>query len=94
MHKEFDNLSKTALYVKGAREMTLKLRQHLLLDEPGKPKTTAEDKVINKAIIDLILSSLENTERFLIGEVEIHLKDHKYDKKRKLISCTAYFTNK
>lgn len=85
-----------AWYIKGAREMLLRLREHCLCEEPhpGTGKATAEDKVINKAILDLILSSKENVDRFLMEEYEIRLTDHETDKKGKLVKCRAYFARK
>lgn len=86
-----------AWYVKGAREMLLRLREHFLCEEPhpgDARKVTAEDKVINKAVLDLIMSSKENVDRFLMEEYEIHVTDHERDKKGKLIKCRAYFAKK
>ncbi|MCM1022281.1 MAG: hypothetical protein NC403_08765 [Muribaculaceae bacterium] len=85
------------IYIDGARAMLLMLREHLLLEEPHSGvarKVTADDKVINKAIIDLILSSKDKTDLFLMGEYEIRLTDHEKDKKGKLIKCRAYFAKK
>lgn len=86
-----------AWYIRGAREMLLRLREHLLCEEPHpgvqfKPK--AEDKIYNKAILDLIVSSKDNVDRFLLGEYEIHFTDHERDKKGKLVKCRAYFARK
>lgn len=81
-----------SIYINGAINMLLKLRQHFLLNESYPNQTVSkEDKVINKAIFDLILSSKSNMEYFLTEKYEIRLKDHKYDKRGKLISCTAYY---
>lgn len=91
------NLQIWAWYIKGAREMLLRLREHLLCEEPhpgDARKVTAEDKVINKATLDLILSSKENVDRFLMEEYEIHITDHEKDKKGKLVKCRAYFARK
>ena len=84
------------IYIDGARNMLLQLRNHLLLDEPKQGiKRTSEERIINKAIIDLILFSKDNTDRFLTeGYDEIRLTDHKRDKKGKLVSCRAYFARK
>lgn len=54
----------------------------------------AEDKVITKAILDLIMSSKENVDRFLMEQYEIRLTDHERDKKGKLVKCRAYFARK
>lgn len=91
------NLQIWAWYIRGAREMLLRLREHFLCEEPHPHearKVTAEDKVINKAILDLILSSKESVDRFLMEEYEIRLTDHQRDKKGKLIKCRAYFARK
>ena len=83
-----------AWYIRGAREMVLRLREHGLCNEPHDFKTTKEDAVVNKATLDLILSSKENVDRFLMEEYEIRFTDHKYDKKGKLMKCRAYFARK
>lgn len=83
-----------AWYIRGARKMLLRLREHGLCNEPYDLKTTKEDAVLNKAILDLILSSKENVDRFLMEEYEIRLTDHEKDKKGKLIKCRAYFAKK
>lgn len=85
------------LYLQGARDMVLKLREHLLLEEPhpgDARKVTMDDKVINKATVDLILSSKTNCDRFLMEEFEIHLTDHEKDRKGKLVKCRAFFAKK
>lgn len=51
-------------------------------------------KVYNQAIIDLIMSSPLNMDRFLNQEYEIRYTDHKRDKKGKLIGCKAIFAKK
>lgn len=85
------------IYIDGARNMLLKLRDHQLLEEPhtgSARKVTNDDKVINKAIIDLILSSKDNIDRFLTEQYEIRLTDHEKDKKGKLIKCRAFFAER
>lgn len=100
MEKEPINLSKLrdwAVYIAGARMMLLKLRQHLLCDEPHlnlQYKQKAEDKVYNKAILDLILSSKDNVYRFLMEGYEIRFTDLERNKKGKLVKCRAYFAKK
>lgn len=83
-----------AWYIKGAREMLLRLREHGLCDEPHDYRVSKEDKITNKAILDLLLSSKENVDRFLMEKYEIRLTDHERDKKGKLIKCRAYFARK
>ena len=90
-------LTDWAWYIKGARDMLLKLRDHMLCDEPHpnlsfKPK--AEDKIYNKAILDLIMSSKDNVSHFLLEEYEICYTDHERDKKGKLVKCRAYYARR
>ncbi len=81
-------------YMKGARDMLLRLRDHQLCDEP-KPKGWIKDKdsrIYNKAILDLILNNQDATDRFLSQDYdEIRFTDHERDKKGKLTKCRAYF---
>lgn len=96
-NKRLRKLQIWAWYIKGAREMLLRLREHSLCEEPhpgNVNKVTKEDKIINKAILDLIMSSKENVDRFLMGEYEIRLTDHERDKKGRLVKCRAYFAQK
>lgn len=81
-------------YIKGAREMLLRLRQHGLCNEPHDFKTTKEDAIAHKATLDLIMSSKENVDRFLMEQYEIRLTDHEKDKKGKLVKCRAYFAKR
>ena len=84
-------------YMKGAREMLLRLREYFLTDEPHtrrEGKVTAEDRVMNRALLDLILSSKQNVERFLLEEYEMRFTDHERDKKGRLVKCRAYFAKK
>lgn len=82
---------------RGAREMILRLREHGLFDEPP-PKGLGrgkDEKIYNKAIIDLLLESKTNAERFIDRTYdEIRFKDHKRGKKGNLISVTAYFAKR
>lgn len=85
-----------ACYTEGARAMLLRLREHFLCEEPhsGVGKVTADNKVVNKAVLDLIMSSKESVDRFLMGEYQIRLTDHERDNKGKLVKCRAYFARK
>lgn len=86
-----------ACYTEGARMMLLRLREYFLCEEPhpgDARKVTAEDKVINKAILDLIMTDKRNVDRFLMQEHEIRITDHEKDKKGKLVKCRAYFARK
>lgn len=95
--KHLRKLQIWAWYINGARMMLLRLREHQLCEEPhigDTRKVTQEDKVINKAVLDLILSSKKNVDHFLSEQYEIRLTDHEKDKKGKLIKCRAYFARK
>lgn len=94
--KHFRSLTAWSYYISGARDMALRMREHFLTQEShhSTGKITKDDLVINKAIIDLILSSKKNTDRFLMEQYEIRLTDHVKDKKGKLVKCRAYFAKK
>ena len=86
-----------ACYCQGARTMLLRLRECFLCDEPHpnvQYRRSKEDKIYNKALLDLILSSKGNVSRFLSGDYEIRYTDHERDKKGKLIKCRAFFARK
>ena len=86
-----------ACYTEGARMMLLKLREHFLCDEPYPSldiRKRSEDKIHNKAILDLILSDKDNVARFLMEEYDIRFTDHRRDSKGKLVKCRAYFAEK
>lgn len=84
-------------YVKGARDMLRLLRDNLLCDE-SKPKGYGKDKdhqVYQKAILDLIMDSKDNVDRFLSQDYdEIRFTDHERDKKGKLMKCRAFFAKR
>lgn len=94
--KELLRLKVWSWYIRGARDMILRLREHLLLDEshPECLKVTKDDKIINKAVIDMLLQDKRNIDFFLSGAYEIRLKDHEKDKKGKLVKCTAFFARR
>lgn len=75
------NLFVTGIYIDGARAA---IRQML---EIGAIKA---DKYL-QAEMQLILSSKQNTERWLIDNDPIYFINHKRDKKNKLISVEATF---
>ena len=93
----FTYLHSWALYIEGARMMLYRLRDHCLCDEP-KPKGYGKDKdhlIYQKAVLDLIMESKVNVDRFLSKDYdEIRLTDHERDKKGKLVKCRAYFAKK
>lgn len=84
-------------YIDGARTMLLRLRENFLCEEPHNVefKIRKEDKIYNKAILDLIMDSKDNVDRFLSQNYdEIRFTDHVRDKKGKLIKCRAYFAKR
>lgn len=87
------NINWYGAYLHGMRMMCLKLRDRCLCDEP-KTNSSKEDKIYKKAILDLIMSSTINLERFVNEEYEIRFTEHERDKKGKLKSCRAYFAKK
>lgn len=87
-------LNDWAWYIKGARDMLVMLRKHCLCDEPHYESTRAQDKIYNKAILDLIVKSKANIDYFLMEKYGISFTDHERDKKGKLVKCRAYFSRK
>ena len=79
------NLRDWSLRIAGARELMRLLPKYM------HPKTDKDHNVYNKAIIELIMSSPINMDRFLTQECPIRYTEHKRDKKGKLISCKAVF---
>ena len=75
------NLFVTGIYLDGARAA---IRQMLEM------KAIKVDKYL-QAEMQLILSSKQNTERWLIDSDTIYFINHKRDKKNKLISVEATF---
>lgn len=96
-HVHFLKLMPWSWYIRGARDMLLRLREHHLCEEPHpnlqfKPK--AEDKIYNKAFLDLIMESKDNVDRFLLEDYILRYTDFGRDKKGRLIKCRAYFAKK
>lgn len=88
-------LNDWAWYIKGARDMLVKLRDCFLCEEPHPESTAkAERKIYNKAILDLIVKSKANIDYFLMEKYGISFTDHERDKKGKLVKCRAYFSRK
>lgn len=54
------------------------------------PDKQGRGKVYTNAIMDLVLSSLDNTHKYLSG-YNIGYRNHQHDKKGKLVKCEAYF---
>lgn len=95
--KQLRKLPIWSWYMKGARDMLRRLRDTALCDEP-RPKGWIKgknDRVVNKAILDLILQDQTATDRFLSQDYDdIRLKDHERDKKGKLVKCKAFFAKR
>lgn len=87
-------------YIKGAREILLRLREYRLTAEEhhasdgSKVRLTHEYLVHVKAILDLLLSSKENIDHFLSEEYDIRFTDHQYGKRGRFEKCRAYFAKK
>ncbi len=82
-------------YIDGARTMLRLLRDNLLCEEPHNTKVTKDERIYNKAILDLIMDSKDNVDKFLSQNYdEIRYTDHERDKKGKLIKCRAYFAKR
>lgn len=92
LFNNMENLHEWSNKMQGAREMletiivsVKKSNGRFLLDDAGK-----DSKVYHDAIIRLVLSSLDNTQNFLLGK-NIGYTNHKRDNKGRLIHCDAYF---
>ena len=86
MSKEFQYLHPWSERLHGAIQLLQMLKDNNvnLLPSIGK-----DSKIYSNALYSA-LSDLKGMQDFLEGK-EIHFKDHKMDKKGKLISCVAYF---
>lgn len=89
-----ENLYEWSWKMQGAREMLETIiasvnesKGRFCLDSAGK-----DSKVYHEAIVRLILSSFDNTQKFIMRR-KIGYMNHQHDKKGKLISCEAYFLN-
>ncbi len=86
-------------YMKGARDMLLRLREHQLCGDV-KPeayygRTVTEARVYIKAVLDLILYDQTSTDRFLSQDYdEVRFTDYERDKKGKLTKCRAFFARR
>lgn len=92
--KQLRRLPIWSWYIKGAMHMLLRLREMFLLEEPhpgDAKKVTADDKVRNRAIIDLVLKSKTSVDYFLVEAYPIKLTDHERDKKGRLVKCRACY---
>lgn len=99
------NINWYGAYLSGARAMARAMEEWDLLDFPKRkaghggytPVTIQRaNPIVNKAILDLFLSSSRNLEYCLEGlpnNIEIHY-DTERDKKGKLVKCRAFFAKK
>ena len=76
-----------SLYIDGARDMLLRLKEEgvKLFDSTSVKK--AERNVYNQAMWDYLLSGKCNIDKFLSSAGEGRFYDHKRDEKGKLMSC-------
>lgn len=82
-------LAMYASYYQGARDMGQHLLERIITD--SKPK--GDDWIYIAAEWRLLLSSKRNCQLYLDG-TEIRYRNHKQDKKGKLISVEAYFVQR
>lgn len=80
-----NNIIRYSAYYQGARMAAMKLIEGYFMD-----RAKGDEKVYLKAELELIIGSLENTERFLSGS-PIRYRNHERDKRGKLVKCEAYF---
>lgn len=87
-----ENLYEWSLKMQGAREMLEAIvasvnesKGRFCLDSTGK-----DSKVYHEAIVRLILSNLDNTQKFMMKK-PIGYRNFERDKKDRLIKCEAYF---
>lgn len=78
-------LREYSAYLQGARKAVMLIQNQFPELSKGK------EAVYNKAILSLITNSLRNTDLWLSDEYEIRFRNHKRNKKDKLLSCEAYF---
>lgn len=83
------NLVVESYQLAGARLMLQRILESYKLMPIWKGKK--DDEVYVKAELDMIMSSVDNTRHFLCGDLHIHYRGHKIDKKGKLIKVEAYY---
>lgn len=88
------NLYEWSLKMQGAREMLVTIIDiaknrggRFVLERPDK---YGYGKIYHEAIVRLILTSLDNTAKFMTG-IPIGFKNFEKNKKGKLVRCEAYF---
>lgn len=82
---DLHRLQEYSAYLQGARKAVMLMQKQFPELSKGK------DAVYNKAALSLITDSLRNTDLWLSEEYEIRFRNHKRNKKDKLLSCEAYF---
>lgn len=75
--------------LQGARKMLLRLRDFYSIK--WLRRCDRDDAVYEKAELDMIAGSHDNTRHFLCGDCRIHYRNHQRDKKGRLTSVEAYF---
>lgn len=81
------NLAYYSAYYRGARDVVDKLIPYVMRSFRG------DEKAYIKAELDLITSSLRNTQLWFDG-TQIRYRNWERDKKGKLIKCEAYFVER
>jgi len=84
-----ENLVIESYQLSGARQMLLRLRESYIIK--WKRKCDRDDAIYEKAELDMILSSMDNVRHYLCGDYRIHYRNHRRDKKGKLIYVEAYY---
>lgn len=79
-----NNIMYYSAYYQGARMALLRINEDCF----GNGK---DSKVYKDAVMKLITSELRYTAMYMDGSTDIFYRNHKRDKKGKLISCEAYF---
>lgn len=79
------NIQHWSVYMQGARKAFLYIMEH---------EGDYDNKVYRDAVFRLITSDLRYMGMFLTESHDICYRNHKRDKKGKLISCEAYFAEK
>lgn len=78
------NLQQWSAYIQGAQEILLRWKDEF------EPYLKPAERVYFRAEINLALSDMRATERYLLRD-KIGYRNHVKDKSGKLISCEAYF---
>lgn len=76
-------------YLNGARDMLLALRDHWAIEDNTHKRLTKQERVINKATVDFLLSDKWNIDRYIKGD-ELEF----YDWNEKGTECKVRFREK